>query len=146
VNENELTPKQKSQLAYGLAATTLLISAVLAGLKVLSGEDWIKLTLTVWGFVTAYHAASPGQPQVVRVALPFLALGLMACSPSGGGSMSVSLLSFGGPPVQTARSAEYRALATAITPITNVSVGASGFVYGGDSYQVACTVSGAMPK
>jgi hypothetical protein len=145
VNENELTPKQKSQLAYGLAATTLLISAVLAGLKVLTGEDWIKLTLTVWGFVTAYHAASPGQPQqVIRVALPFLALGLVACSPSGGGSMSVSLLSFGGPAPVVRPAAEHRALATSITPITNVSGGASGFLYGGDSYEVACSVSGSV--
>lgn len=145
MNENELTPKQKSQLAYGLAATTLLISAVLAGLKVLSGEDWIKLTLTVWGFVTAYHAASPGQPQqVIRVALPFLALGLVACSPSGGGSMSVSLLSFGGPAPVVRPAAEHRALATSITPITNVSGGASGFLYGGESYEVACSVSGSV--
>lgn len=144
MNENELTPKQKSQLAYGLAATTLVISAVLAGLKVLSGEDWIKLTLTVWGFVTAYHAASPGQPQVVRVALPFLALGLMACAPSGGGSLSVSLLSFGGPAPAVRPAAEHRVLATSITPITNVSGGASGFLYGGDSYEVACTVSGSV--
>lgn len=145
MNENELTPKQKSQLAYGLAATTLLISAVLAGLKVLTGEDWIKLTLTVWGFVTAYHAASPGQPQqVIRVALPFLALGLVACSPSGGGSMSVSLLSFGGPAPVVRPAAEHRALATSITPITNVSGGASGFLYGGDSYEVACSVSGSV--
>ena len=145
MNENELTPKQKSQLAYGLAATTLLISAVLAGLKVLTGEDWIKLTLTVWGFVTAYHAASPGQPQqVIRVALPFLALGLVACSPSGGGSLSVSLLSFGGPAPVVRPAAEHRALATSITPITNVSGGASGFLYGGESYEVACSVSGSV--
>lgn len=145
MNENELTPKQKSQLAYGLAATTLLISAVLAGLKVLSGEDWIKLTLTVWGFVTAYHAASPGQPQqVIRVALPFLALSLMACSPSGGGSLSVSLLSFGGPAPAGRPGAEHRVLATSITPITNVSGGASGFLYGGESYEVACSVSGSV--
>lgn len=146
MNENDLTPKQKSQLAYGLAATTLIVSGVLAGLKVLTGEDWIKLTLTVWGFVTAYHAASPGQPQVIRVALPFLALGLVACSPSGGGSLSVSLLSFGGPApvVRSSAAADHRALATAITPITNISGGASGFLYGGESYEVACSVSGSV--
>lgn len=38
----------------------------------------------------------------------------------------------------------YRPLDVAITPITSTSGGASGFAYGGESYEVACAVSGEV--
>lgn len=46
--------------------------------------------------------------------------------------------------VITRRAAQHAPLATAITPITNLSGGASGMPYAGESYQVACTVSGSV--
>ena len=125
-----------------LFALAVLAGAVLAYNKVISGDAWLALTIGLL-VPSPLERGRPRLPPPQGPAGPlFLMLALLG-APACDRGFFVAVAPFPAVPVET-KAPPLRVLSTDITPITTLSAPKSGFPYAGESYDVACSVSGSV--
>lgn len=120
-----------------LSTLAILVGAILAYTKTISGDAWISLVVGIFlpSPFERRSAAPPGGAPAGGVLL------LALCT---AGACDRGLVVAVTPTLAPATAPAPRLLATSVTPITTLSAAGAGLPYSGESYDIACSVSGSV--
>lgn len=145
-----MSDREKSYLSFGLAALALVCATLLRALGAVEPSFLMYVFGLAFSAIGWYHAPAPTgggkmpPPGAAALLLALLGLGQAGCGPVVVVELDELLGRLGRGLGLRAAGDGPAAQSVSITPITNLSGGASGFQYSGASYIVSCSVSGSV--